>query len=68
MLTEKTSAVVMYSGGGTAVYFGLTPSEWQVVGVIGGILIGIAGLLVNVWFKQKHLDLARQQAHADREE
>lgn len=68
MLAEKASAVAAYGGGGTAVYFGLTPGEWQAIGVLAGILIGVLGLLVNVYFKAKHLEIARQQAHANQEE
>ena len=68
MLVEKAGVVAQYGGAGTTVYFGLSPGEWQALGVIVGIVIGIAGLAVNVWFKQKHLEIARRQAQADREE
>jgi hypothetical protein len=67
MFIEKASATVAYGGGGTAVYFGLTAGEWQVVGVIGGILIGLAGLGVNAFFKHQHLKLARERSEAGEE-
>lgn len=50
MGAEKLGAVVGYGGSGTAVYFGLTPGEWSAIGVIGGLLIGFAGFLVNAYF------------------
>lgn len=46
---EKVSAIAGYGGSGTAVVFGLTTSQWQVVGVLGGLLIGIAGFAFNAW-------------------
>lgn len=49
MFGEKVSAAVGYSGSGTAVVFGLSPGEWQVLGVIGGLLIGAAGFAFNAW-------------------
>lgn len=55
MIPEKASAVAAYGGGGTAVvsgaanFLGLTPGEWQVVGVLGGLVIGAIGLAFNVW-------------------
>lgn len=64
MITEKTSAAVAYGGGGTAVYFGLSSGEWQAIGVIGGILIGVVGYLTNVYFKHQHLKIARERLEA----
>lgn len=60
MFIEKASATVAYGGGGAAVFFGLTTSEWQVVGVIGGLVIGAIGLLVNVAFKFMHYRLTQR--------
>jgi hypothetical protein len=31
--------------------FGLTANEWSVIGVIGGLVIALAGYLTNVYFK-----------------
>jgi len=50
VIVEKVSAAAAYGGGGTAVIFGLTPSEWSVVGVLGGLAIGLAGYLTNAYF------------------
>lgn len=52
-MIEKASSIAAYGGGTTAFVFGLTPGEWQVVGIVGGLLIGGAGLLVNAWFQWK---------------
>lgn len=49
MGAEKVSAAVGYSGAGASVMFGLTATQWQVVGVIGGLLIGFAGFAFNAW-------------------
>jgi hypothetical protein len=67
MIIEKASAAAMYGGSGSAVMFGMTPSEWSVIGVIVGIVIAVVGFAVNVWFKVQHLDLARRKAEADPE-
>lgn len=40
--------------------FGLSSSEWQVIGVVGGILLGLAGFVVNVFFKALHYQLAKK--------
>lgn len=74
MIPEKASAVAAYGGGGTAVisgaatFLGLTPGEWQVVGVLGGLVIGAIGLAFNVYFKHRHLQIALKAAHANPEE
>lgn len=69
---EKVSAVAAYGGSGTAVvsgaaeYLGLTPGEWQIVGIIGGLVIGVLGLIVNAginaFFNWQRLKLDRQKA------
>lgn len=64
-MIEKASAAVAYTGGGTALAFGLTSGEWQAIGVIGGLLVGIAGLYVNFRFKRKHYELARKRSLHD---
>ena len=51
-LTEKVSALTTYVGAGTAIssginIWGFTNDEWQIIGVIGGLAIGLVGLLVN---------------------
>jgi hypothetical protein len=52
--------------------FGLSAGEWQAIGIVGGIVIGALGLVVNAainaYFKSQHLALARRQAGAIPEE
>lgn len=64
----KVSAAATVGGAGAAVYYGLTPDEWSVLGIICGIAIGLIGLLANVgltwWYKQQHLTLAQQAMRA----
>jgi hypothetical protein len=60
-MIEKLSEAATYGGGGTAVVsgavmgvqkvLGLTQAEWGVVGVIGGLLIGAAGLALNAYYQ-----------------
>lgn len=50
-MIEKAANTAIASGSGTAMFFGLTPSEWSIVGVIGGLLIGAAGLGVKTYFE-----------------
>jgi hypothetical protein len=49
MIAEKASAIAGYGGSGTAFAFGLSSSEWQALGVVGGLLIGLAGFAFNAW-------------------
>lgn len=49
MIAEKATAATGYLGSGTAVYFGLTAGEWQAIGVMGGLAIGLAGFAWNAW-------------------
>jgi hypothetical protein len=46
---HRAASAATYGGSGTAMYFGLSPGEWQVVGVVGGLLIGAAGFAFNAW-------------------
>ena len=45
-----------------AVIAGLTVTEWQILGVAGGLLLGLAGFGINVWFKIQHLQVAKKAA------
>ena len=67
-VAEKVAPYATFGGGGSALVFGLSPSEWSVLGVIGGLVIGIAGWVTQVYFKRQHLKIARQRAQADAEQ
>ena len=59
MAGEKISAITGYAGSGTAVvsggvmevqkYLGMTPAEWQIAGIIGGLFFGFLGFAFNAW-------------------
>ncbi len=53
-----------YGGSATAVIGGLTANEFA---AFGGLLIAFIGLIVNIWFKHKHLQIARKRAQKDLE-
>ena len=57
-----------YGGSSTAVAFGLSASEWSVIGVIGGLVIAAVGLAMNWYFKHQHLALARRRRLLDESE
>jgi hypothetical protein len=61
-LAIKAATAAQYGGPTVAVYFGLTAGEWQAIGVLGGIVIGLAGLVVTWAYKHAHYKLARDGA------
>lgn len=60
----KVATTAQYGGSGAAVYFGLTANE---IAAFGGLFIAVIGLLVNIWYKQQHLKIAKEKAQADEE-
>jgi cytochrome c biogenesis protein CcdA len=58
--------VATYGGSGVAVVFGLTPSEWQALGVAGGLLIAAIGLVakvcIDIYFKRREMEIL-ERAH-----
>lgn len=57
MTMEKAATAATYTGAGSAVFFGLSANEFAAV---GGLIIALVGLLVNVWFKHQHLQIAKK--------
>ena len=64
---HKAASAATYGGSGVAVYFGLSPGEWQVIGIVGGLVFAAAGWATNFYFKRQHLLLAKAKAQADPE-
>lgn len=64
-VASKIATGAQYGGGGVAFLGGLSANE---IAAYGGLLIGFIGLLVNIYYKRQHLQLARQRAKADPEE
>jgi hypothetical protein len=58
-VAAKAASVATYGGAGSAIFFGLTANEF---GALCGVAIGFIGLIANIYFKQKHLELARKES------
>lgn len=56
-VAAKAANVATYGGASTAIFFGLTANEFA---AICGVVIGVIGLIANIYFKQKHLELAKK--------
>jgi hypothetical protein len=75
-IVSKTATVATYTGSAGAIasgmasdtVFGLTTTEWSVVGVIGGLVIALLGFVVNIYYKRQHLLIALHNATADPDE
>lgn len=72
---SKTATAFTYGGAGGAVVsgaadtlLGMSPGEWSIVGVIGGLVIALLGFAVNVYFKHQHLVIAMKNARANPDE
>jgi len=57
-VASKTASVATYGGAGSAVFFGLSANEF---GALCGVIIGLVGLVANIYFKYQHLKLARKE-------
>jgi hypothetical protein len=57
-VASKTASVATYGGAGSAVFFGLSANEF---GALCGVIIGLVGLVANIYFKYQHLKLAREE-------
>jgi hypothetical protein len=62
---DKTTNVATYGGSTMAIFGGLNANE---LAAIGGILIGLIGLAVNVYFKWRHLKIAERTGRANPDE
>lgn len=62
MIAEKIATAAQWTGTGGAMVFGLTPSEWSVIGVIGSLLLGLLGYLTTAWFNHQRNQILRARA------
>jgi hypothetical protein len=53
---EKSTVAAAYWASFVTTVNGLSINEWVAV---GGLMIGVATFLTNLWFKREHLKLAR---------
>lgn len=58
-VATKASAVATYGGAGSAVFFGLSANEF---GTLCGVVIGLIGLVANIYFKYQHLQVAKKES------
>jgi hypothetical protein len=58
-LATKASSVATYGGAGSAIFFGLTANEF---GTLCGVVIGVIGLVANIYFKYQHLQVAKKES------
>ena len=58
-VAAKTASVATYGGAGSAIFFGLSANEF---GTLCGVVIGLIGLIANIYFKHQHLKIARKEA------
>jgi hypothetical protein len=65
---HKAASAATYGGSGVAVYFGFSPGEWQVIGILGGLVFAAAGFFTNLYFKAAHLRVAKEQRRASIDE
>lgn len=56
---EKSTVATAYWASFITTVNGLSINEWVAV---GGLMIGIATFLTNLWFKREHLKIARMTA------
>ena len=61
-MINKLANTAQYGGSSGAVYFGLSSGEWQIIGVVGGLVIAAFGFAINWYYKAQHLRLARKNA------
>lgn len=56
---EKSTVMAAYWASFITTVNGLSINEWVAV---GGLMIGVATFLTNLWFKREHLKIARMTA------
>ena len=60
-MSEKIATAVSYSASAITTITGLTINEWV---ALGGLCIGLATFIVNLWYRREYLKLQRQrEAH-----
>jgi hypothetical protein len=70
-LAIKAAALLQNGGGAVAAgsaaarYMGLTPDQWTIAGIIGGLVVAVLGLVLRTaldwYFRSQHLKLARER-------
>jgi hypothetical protein len=60
---SSAAAMTAIPPGAQDVIFGLTLSQWTVVGIVFGMVIGLAGWLTNLYYRRAHFKLAESRAN-----
>ena len=58
-VAAKASSIATYGGASSAIFFGLTANEF---GTLCGVVIGLVGLIANIYFKYQHLQVAKKES------
>lgn len=58
-VAAKASSIATYGGASSAIFFGLTANEF---GTVCGVVIGLVGLIANIYFKYQHLQVAKKES------
>ncbi|EGG93491.1 hypothetical protein IMCC1989_1140 [gamma proteobacterium IMCC1989] len=61
-MVEKIAVTTSYGASATSIVAGLSSAEWSVVGIVGGLIIGVATFFVNLWFKLEQLKIDRERS------
>ena len=57
-MIKEVFSPATYGAAGATVFLGMTIEQWGVVGVVVGILIGLADLSAKIWCNRTQLNLA----------
>jgi hypothetical protein len=63
MIADRASQGVTYLGSSTAFFGGIAAND---LAAVGGLIVGLLALLVNIYFKARHLSLVRQAVESGR--
>lgn len=53
-IIEKSATKLSYGASAGTMFLGLTADEWGVIGIITGIVLGVATFSFNCWFRMKY--------------
>lgn len=66
---ENKVATVTYTSSVLTIFGGLTLNNWLAIGgFIVAVISMVAQITITIYFKQKHLELARQRVQQEKEE
>ncbi|MBT11848.1 MAG: hypothetical protein CMI02_07425 [Oceanospirillaceae bacterium] len=64
MAPDKASTAASYTASAVTTLAGLTINEWV---AIGGLLIGVATFLTNLWYRREQLKIQRETGLSPRD-